>query len=125
MQHRIEGSGTHLESQYPHLLDDLNAVHLALRGAPQRVQLDESALEFAVDHCRLSISNSDIDDRTPVGRLSRGPQPGSFHNFITVRRTVFSSSSARSPLKSASGVGGQPLMCRSTGITAETPPATA
>ena len=36
-----------------------------------------------------------------------------------------SSSSARRPARRAVGEGGQPLMCRSTGITADTPPSTA
>ena len=34
-------------------------------------------------------------------------------------------SSASNPLSNCSGRGGQPRMCRSTGITAETPPTTA
>ena len=53
------------------------------------------------------------------------PRPEAYRELTFASLRAFASSSARSPARMRSGVGGQPLISRSTGRVVPTPPATA
>ncbi len=65
-----------------------------------------------------------------IPALPRRAKPGSLgrndrQRCLRRRRSQAASSNASNPLSSSIGRGGQPRMCRSTGITCSTPPTTA
>src|SRR6185503_321772 len=107
VQHRIERAGAHSETEHAHLLDDLDAIDLALRSPPQGVELDETPLKLAVDHYRLSISTFDI-------RVRRDPSRVEARTCVSRKREAVTppGGARRRAGRNASRLGGTASACR-------------